>query len=47
LSNLKIPISDKSFYFGRKVDLLYVQSSEIVEKFEDNIRQLAMFPQLI
>jgi hypothetical protein len=47
LKNLKIPISDRSFYFGRKMDLLYLHSSVIVDKFEENIRQLAMYPQLI
>ena len=47
LKNLNIPTSDNSFYFGRKNDLLYIHSSGIVEKFEENIRQLAMYPQLI
>jgi hypothetical protein len=47
LKNLKIPISDRSFYFGRKMDLLYLHSSVIVDKFEENIHQLAMYPQLI
>jgi hypothetical protein len=47
LKNLKIPISDESFYLGRKMDLLYLHSSVIVDKFEENIRQLAMYPQLI
>lgn len=47
LRNLKIPVSDTSIYFGRKMDLLYLHSSKIVEKFEENIRQLAMYPQLI
>jgi hypothetical protein len=47
LKNLKIPVSDTSFYFGRKVDLLYLHSSVIVDKFEENIKQLAIYPQLI
>lgn len=47
LKNLRIPVSDRSFYFYRKTDLLYIHSLEIVNKFEDSIKQLAMYPQLI
>jgi hypothetical protein len=47
LKNLKIPVSDSSVYLGRKMDLLYIHSSLISKKFEENIVQLAAFPQLI
>jgi len=47
LKNLKIPISDKSFYFFRNTDPLYIHSLEIVNKFEESIKQLALFPGLI
>jgi len=47
LRNLRIPLSDRSLYFGRKMDLLTMHSSSIVDKFEESIHQLKMYPQLI
>jgi hypothetical protein len=47
LKNLRIPTTDRSVYFNKKTELLYIHSMNIVGKFEDSIRQLAMYPQLI
>jgi hypothetical protein len=47
LKNLKIPTTDRAVYLNKKTELLYIHSKSIVDKFEDNIRQLAMYPQLI
>jgi hypothetical protein len=47
LKNLKIPTTDRSVYFNKKTELLYLHSKSIYDRFEENIRQLAMYPQLI
>jgi hypothetical protein len=47
LKNLRIPTTDRSVYFNKKTELLYIHSMSISRKFEDCIRQLSAFPQLI
>jgi hypothetical protein len=47
LKNLKIPVTDRAVYLNRKTELLYIHSNSIVDKFEDSIHQLKMYPQLI